>query len=770
MNEFAVIGKRTPLLDAPAKATGQAKYVADLAMPGMLQAAILRSPHPHARILNIDVVRASQMPGVKGIITGRDTRARRYGLTPLTADELAMAIDKVHYIGEAVAAVAAVDEETARAALDQIRVEYEELPSVFDPQEALREGSPQIHGNAPGNVSCRATWDFGNVEEAFAQADYIREDTFQTQPTAHAPIEPHGVLASYDQNGVLTVWISTQNMFLCRLSLSVTLGMPESKIHMIKPAVGGGFGGKVEMYSHDFSAALLSIKTGKPVRIICSRDEVFSITRYRHPMGIWMRTAVNKDGLLLGRDCRIVADGGAYTSTGVGALYLAGMIANMTYRLPAFRYDGVRAYTNKAPAGPQRGHGVIQGTFAVESQMDMIAHELGLDPAEIRRRNAMSAGYVTANNIRIKSCAVAECIENVAADRDGKDRSSVEAHGRGMAASAFTSGQQIVPHLHGSAIIKMHYDGAVTLYTGALDIGQGSNTVLAQIAAEELGVKLEDIRVVAGDSESTPIDAGSYSSRVTVFVGNAVKAAAAKAKAQLLEAAASQLEARPEDLEARGGRIWVKGSPDRGISTDQAAKAYFRRVEEPIVAHGNFHQAPEDIAVGHGKFSTSRGDLPPDSGLETPSPAFSFAAQAAEVQVDRETGEVSVLKFFASHDSGRALNPLAVEGQIEGSVAGGLGQALLEGLETRDGQPLNPSFTDYHMPTALEAPSCQVWEIDAPDPVGPFGAKESGEGTQVPGPAAIANAVFDALGVRITSLPITREKILDGIQAKGSGC
>jgi len=762
LDEFAVIGKRFPLVDAPSKAAGQAKYVNDLNIAGMLHGAILRSPHAHARIKGIDIAEAIRLPGVRAIITGRDTRGRKYGLTPLTADELPLAIDRALYIGEAVAAVAATDEETANTALGLIKVDYEELPALLDPRESLQEGMPRLHEDSPGNVACQVSWEFGDLEEAFRKAEHVREDTFETQPVTHAPLEPHGTLASFDTAGLLTVWVSSQNLYLCRLSLSVALGIPESKIRIIKATVGGGFGGKVEMYAHDFAASLLSIKTGRPVKIICSRDEVFSATRYRNPMSVWLRTAVTRDGILLARDCRIIADGGAATSTGLGALYLAGMLPNIAYRLPAFRYRGIRAYTNKPPAGPQRGHGAIQGTFAVESQMDMLAEDLGLDPVEIRRRNATATGYVMANNVRIDSSALPQCIESAAGGSIWKDLPEGGGRGRGIACGAFTSGQQIVPHLHASAIIKIHNDGAVTLFTGAPDVGQGSNTVLAQIAAEELGVTMNEVRVVAADSELTPMDAGAYSSRVTVFVGNAVKDAASKARAQLLEVAATQLEARAGDLEARGGRIWVKGSPERGIDYQQASRAYFRQKEEPIVAHGVYHQV-EQTGITGGTFQTSRGKLPAGSGIEVPSPAFSFAAQVAEVQVDRETGEVNVVGYAASHDSGRALNPLAVEGQIQGSIAGGLGQALMEGLERKDGQALNPSFLDYHIPTAFEMPACEVWEAESPDPVGPFGAKESGEGTQVPGPAAIANAVFNATGVRITSLPISPEKILEGL-------
>lgn len=765
MDGFAVIGKRLPLLDAPDKATGRATYVADIVLPGMLQGLILRSPYPHARIVNVDTSRALRLHGVKAVITGKETRGKRYGVMPQTADELAIAVDKVNYIGEAVAAVAAVDSDAAGQALDLIRVDYEQLPAVHSASEAMKEGAPLIHADSPGNVACQVSWTFGNMAEGFRQAEHVREDVFETQPVTHAPMEPHGTVASFDQSsGILTVWASTQNLHLCRLSLSMTLGIPESRIHIIKPTVGGGFGGKVEMYAHDFAAALLSMKTGRPVRVICSRDEVFSATRYRQPMRVWLRTGVKKDGKLLARDCRIISDGGACTSTGLGTLYLAGMIPNLPYRLPAFRYDGIRVYTNKTPAGPQRGHGAVQGTFAVESQMDMIARDLGLDPVEIRMRNAASAGYETANNVKLNSCSMSECVEKAAEIIGWTDGDNARGHGRGMAAGSFTSGQQIVPHLRASAFIKIHYDGAIILFTGAPDVGQGSNTVLAQIAAEELGVRLEDIRVIAADSDLTPMDSGAYSSRVTTFVGNAVKDAAARARSQLFEVAALELEARPEDLQAMGGRIWVKGSPDRGLAYQQVAKAYLREKEEPIVAHGSFYQQEDHSNVGTGSFRTARGILPPGNTLEKPAPSFSFAAQVAEVQVDRETGVVSVLRYAASHDSGRALNPMAVEGQIEGSIAGGLGQALMEGLDRHEGQAYNPSFLDYKLPTALEMPTCQVWEADTPDPIGPFGAKESGEGTQVPGPATIANAVFDAAGVRITELPITPEKVLEALE------
>lgn len=752
MDEFTVIGKRLPQADAPAKSRGQANYVADLSMPGMLYGAILRSPHPHARIVNIDCSNALRLKGVRSVITGKDTRGRRYGIMPDTADEMALAIDKVRYIGEAIAAVAAADEDTAGEALELIRVEYDPLPPVLDPTDALKEGAPQVHEQAPGNISCEVNWSFGDMEAAFAQADHIREDSFWTEPVAHSSMEPHGTLASYDTGtGRLTVWASTQNLFLCRLSLSVALGLPEEHIRIIKPTVGGGFGGKVEMYAHDFAASLLSMKTGRPVKIICSRDEVFSATRYRHPMHVWLRTAVKNDGTLLARDCKIIADGGAYNSTAPVVMYLAGMIPNLHQRLPAFRYHGIRAYTNKAPAGPQRGHGIIQGAFAVESQMDLIASDLGLDPLEIRRRNATCTGYELPNQIRVNSCGLSECLDNVEAGlrRMDADPDKKPGRGLGLAASGFVSGQQIVPHLHPSAIIKIHFDGAVTLFTGAPDVGQGSNTVLAQIAAEELGVGMEQMHVVAADTELTPMDCGAYSSRITFWVGNAVKDAAARAKTQLLDVAAASLEARPGDLEARGGRISVKGSPERGMAYKQAVKLYFRQKEEPIVAHGTFHTEPGDILL--------------HTGVGNPSPAFTFAGQIAEVQADRETGEISVLSYDASQDSGRALNPMAVEGQIEGSIIGGLGQALIERVDRADGQVMNPSFTDYHIPTALETPSCKVWHADAPDPMGPFGAKEGGEGTQVPVAAAIANAIQNALGVRITTLPITPERILEAL-------
>jgi 4-hydroxybenzoyl-CoA reductase subunit alpha len=742
MSEYAVIGQRLPRIDGPVKATGEAQFTADISLPGMLHGRVLRSPFPHARILSIDTRAAHRVPGVKAVVTGADTPGRRYGIMPATADEPALAIDRVRYIGEGVAAVAAVDEEAAEEACSLIRVEYEPLPAVFDPVRALEPGAPQLHERAPGNLSFEARWHFGDVEEGLAQAHHVREDHFELAPTTHVPLEPHVVLASFDSQGHLTVWAPCQNLLLYRRSLSLTLGLAEANIRVVKPHAGGGFGGKVEMYNHDFCAALLSHRTGRPVKIVLSREEVFTVTRHRHPMLVTLKTGVDREGRITAVDCQIIADGGAYTSTGPVAMALAGLALSLAYRVPRVRYHGRRAYTNTSTSGPQRGHGGVQGTFALDCQLDMIAADLGLDPLQLRLRNAHRTGDWVPNGFTIGSSALPECIEG-AARQAGWGEAGGE---RGVACCAFVSGNQFLPNLPAAASIKLELDGAVHLLIGAPDIGQGSDTVLAQIAAEELGVNLSDIRVTSADTALTPIDAGAYSSRVTFFVGRAVKEAASRARERLIQVAARALEANPQDVEGRAGRFFVRGSPDRGLAFRQVVKAAFDQGELPLLTSGTY-----------------RADMPAPSladGRGAHSPAYSFATQIAEVRVDRETGQVEVAKMTTAHDCGRALNPMAVEGQVEGGNATGLGQALGEALVRREGQVLNPNLLDYKMPTALDMPAIDLVSVESPDPEGPFGAKESGEGIQLAMAPAIANALFAATGSHPTRLPILPQQVL----------
>ncbi|MBI2848659.1 MAG: molybdopterin-dependent oxidoreductase [Chloroflexi bacterium] len=741
---YNIVGKPLPRIDSPLKAMGMARYVDDMILPGMLWGKICRSPFPHARVLHIDTASARRLTGVKGIITGQDISGKRYGIMPQTADELPLAIDKVRYVGEAVAAVAAIDEEIAAEAVELIEVEYDPLPALFDPEEAMALEAPHIHDK--GNISWKVSWEFGDKGKGFGEAFHVREDRFDTQGVNHAPLEPHAAIASVDSGGRLTLWTASQNLLILRRSLAITLGMAEGDIRVVNACVGGGFGGKVEMFSHQFCCALLARQTMRPVKITLSREDVFLATRERHPMILYLKTGVKRDGTLLARECRLIADGGAYTSTGPVAIYLAGAALNLPYRLPYVKYEGYRVYTNKTPSGPQRGHGFVQSCFATESQLDMIATDLGLDPVEIRLRNALQAGDVTPNGLSVGTCGLDQCIKSTIRGFDWKGKGDGEiAKGVGIGCSGYLSGGQFVPNLATTVFLKIHYDGAITVFSGAPDVGQGSDSILAQVVAEELGVSLKEVHVVSADTELTPMDAGSYSSRVTLFVGKAAQRAAREAREKILKGVADTLEANPEDLEARGGRIFVKGSPTRGMSFLEAVRTLFVRQELPIIVTGSYvADSPPPLEKGYGNLS----------------PAYSFAAQVAEVEVDRETGQVKVLRMAAAHDCGFAINPLAVEGQVEGALAGGLGQALSEGLPRSEGQPLNPTFLGYRMPTALDMPATHTITVETDDPMGPFGAKEAGEGMQVTTAAAIANAVANALGSHPTSLPLNPEELI----------
>ncbi len=765
---YFVIGQRTPRNDAVAKITGEAKYADDLEFPGMLFGKILRSPHPHARIVDIDTSRAKRLPGVRAVITGQDTLGIPYGrgdikkyLPPETAkmvahyssDKHPLAMEKVRYIGDEVAAVAAVDEATAYEALELIKVEYEPLPAVFDPLKAMEGDAPKIHDFAEGNISNTMSWDFGKVEKGFTEADLVREDRFTTGAVTHTPLEPRGCVAKFDSAEKLTLWTSSQAPYMRRNQLSTVFNIPESKIRVITPCVGGGFGGKVVTCEPDFQAALLSRITNKPVKITYTREEEFTATSRRHPMIIDLKTGVKKDGALTAVECNIIADGGAYFHTGPVVMYLAGAFLVTLYRLRNVRYNGCRIFTNNMPSGPQRGHGAVQPRFAAESQLDMIAEELGIDPMEIRLKNALHPGDITPNKFKVKTCGLRECIRTSAeqARWDEKRTSRTRNRGIGISAGAFISGMAIPPHTSSGAQVKLHEDGAVTLLTGVTEIGQGSDTVLAQIVADELGIGFEDVRVISSDTEITPVHAGSFSSRGTYWGGKAAKAAALDAKQQLFVVAGNLLEANPEDLEARDRKISVKGSPARAVPVkDVVLVSMMERDGNPIMGRG-YYKAPVDSV----NFETGEGNV---------TAAYSFEAQVAEVDVNHETGKTKLRKMTVGHDTGTTVNPMAVEGQMEGSVSMGMGQALLEKLVTKDGLILNPSFLEYGLHTSMDMAEVGCILLDTKNPDDPFEPKEAGEGTQVATPAAIANAIYHATGVRIKDLPITPEQILDTME------
>ncbi|MBW2582859.1 MAG: molybdopterin-dependent oxidoreductase [Deltaproteobacteria bacterium] len=752
-----IVGTRVPMLDAGLKVKGAAQFTDDLVLPGMLFGKILRSPLPHARILNIDTSRAEKLPGVRGVATGRDIPDRQYGIVPMAKDEYALAKDKVRYIGDDVAAVCAIDPEIAEEALELIDVDYEELAAVFDPREAIKEGAPVIHEGVKNNTSFAINKEFGDVARAFAESDAVFEDRFYSQAVNHAPLEPHAALAQFDPlNGDLTLWSSTQIPFFLRRNLSNTLQIPESKVRVIKPKVGGGFGQKIDMFAKDFCAAWFAIHLGKPVKFVYEREEVFISTRQRHPMYITVKTGVKKDGTILGQQFQAHADGGAYNSTAPTMIALSCFFLMIPYHIPNLIYEGCHIYTNKPVGGAMRGHGIPQARFAVERQLDMIAGRMGVDPVEIRIKNSIHAGQPHSAGFVINTCGFSESVTRAAESIGWQEKRGKLPLGRGvgLAGASFPSGVSNMSHISSGAVVQLGRDGAVNVLSGAADIGQGAETVISQIVAEELGVSLEDIRITAADTGITPLDPGTFGSGVTVRAGNAARLAAMSARNKLFEFIAEKLEANLADLVAENRNIFVKGSPEKGMTFSAALKAYqYADLPMPIVGRGSWMapaSEPTTLFKEDGNFA----------------PNYSFMTQAAEVEVDLQTGRVKLLKMVTAHDCGTPINPMLVEGQLEGSVVGGMGQALYENVIVEKGQVMNPSFLDYGFPTFMEMPEIEAIEVETDDPIGPFGAKEAGEGTQLSPAPAIVNAVYDAIGVDFMELPITPEKILDALEAK----
>lgn len=757
-------------IDGVPKVTGSAQFTDDLSLPRMLRAKILRSPHAHARIISIDVSRAKRLPGVVAVMTGRDLTTR-YGILPSSQDETALAVDKVRFVGDGVAAVAAVDEMTAQEALQLIDVQYEPLPPILSIDDALRTGLPKIHEESryPDNTAKHVKLEFGNVEEGFAGADYVREDEFFYDASTHAMLEPHSALASFEpspdssdpKDGSLTLWSSTQTPHYVHRALARVLGLPASRIRVIKPHLGGGFGGKAEPFALEFCAAWLAFETGRPVKLTYTREEVFYSHRGRHATRMRLKTGVKKDGSITAIDYKAWLDGGAFGSYGIVTSYYTGQFLTMPYKVPCYRFESTRVYTNKPPSGPKRGHGAPQPRFAIEAQLDLIAGALGLDPAGIRLNNTVEPGSATINSLRITSCGIRECIESVVEDSGWKEKRGKMSRGRGIgiASSAYISGAgkeiywEGLPH--SGAIVKIDRGGGVTVFCGSSDIGQGSNTALAAIAARTLGVGMRDVKVFEADTDLTPVDLGSYSSRVTFMAGNAVLSAASQLREKLLQAAAEKLGLNAADrnaLVAEDGRISAGGDTGRGIGFAEAAK--LAEAKFGTLAAAGWYTPPN---LGGAYKGAGAG----------PSPAYSFTAHAVELEVDEETGRVTIHKVWSAHDCGKALNRKLVEGQIEGSVYMGIGEALYEHLDftrqTRDnpgGLLQNASLLDYRTPTSLDTPAILTRIIESGDPEGPLGAKEAGEGPLLAVVPAIANAIADAVGVRLHSAPFTPEKIL----------
>jgi 4-hydroxybenzoyl-CoA reductase subunit alpha len=804
MTDFSVIGKSIAMIDAAGKTTGTGKYADDFTLPGMLVGKILHSPYPHAHIKSIDTSRAKALDGVVAVVTGEDA-PNPYGILPVGHDETALAVGKVRYVGDHVACVAAVTEEIAERALELIDVDYEPLPAYFDPEESMKAETDLIHENRPHNLEKDYHHVFGDPEKGFAEADYVAEARYIANEVTHAAMEPHCTLANFELDphtgklGRLTVWSSTQVPYYLQHKLSLVLEMPMSQIRVIKPLVGGGFGGKSEIIPLEIIAAVTARAAKAPVKITYTREEVFWAHRGRPRTIIDLKTGVKKDGRMTAVACKVIQDGGAYCSYGVVTILYSGALIGALYDIPHIRYDGYRVLTNKPACGAMRGHGTVNVRFAFESQMDEIAATLKLDPAEVRRVNLLKPPTVTVNGLRVLSYGLPECIDQVITRSGWEERKNKmpKRRGLGMACSHYVSGaansiiRSDMPH--STVNIKIDRDGGVVVYTGASEIGQGSDTMTAQVVAEVLGCDLARMRVIAADTDLTPIDLGSYSSRVTFMAGNAALRAAEAVKKNIVSAAAKRMNCAPEDVIMRNDRVYKRGtvSSDKGSSAAEiieekdVARGHVdgqilrgsvlqTRKEEGPKEHMSFEEAVVSAIDFHGALTGTGSYAPPTEarggkhkgGGVGPSPAYSYSAQVAEVTVDEETGEVTVHKIWAAHDCGRALNPVAVEGQVIGSVWMGLGQALEEEMVWKDGLLMNPGLLEYRSPSSAESPDIECIIVESIDPEGPFGAKEAGEGSLAATIPAISNAIYHAVGVRLRESPFTPERILSALRAK----
>jgi 4-hydroxybenzoyl-CoA reductase subunit alpha len=840
MTDFSIIGKPIAMVDAAGKTTGAGKYTDDLSVPGMLFGKILHSPYPHARIKQIDTTRALALDGVVAVATGKDAPVT-YGILPIGHDEHALCTDKVRYVGDNVACVAAVSEAIAERALELIDVEYELLPAWFDPEQSMKADGDFIHEQRPHNVEKEYHHVFGDPERGFAESHYVAEGRYIANEVTHAAMEPHSTLAAFDLDphsgtlGRLTVWSSTQVPYYLQHKLSLVLEMPMSQIRVIKPLVGGGFGGKSEVIPLEIIAAVTARAAKAPVKITYTREEVFWAHRGRPRTIVDLRTGVTRDGRITAVCARVVQDGGGYCSYGPVTILYSGALLGALYDIPNVQYDGYRVLTNKPACGAMRGHGTVNVRFAFESQLDEIAAKLNIDPAEIRRRNLLKPPCVTVNGLRVLSYGLPECIDRVVDASRWIERrrwhemgidvvSSTNAgsetrrylnrvkRGLGIACSHYVSGaansiiRSDMPH--STVNIKVDRDGGVIVYTGAAEIGQGSDTITAQIVAEVLGCSLSRVKVIAADTDLTPIDLGSYSSRVTMMAGNAALRAAEAVKKLIVDAAAPKMACAPEDVVMRDDVVSkrIDGSSARGEDdhTNSAAEI-LERVDTPRGALGRVasgrvegqilrgsvlqkrnEEGPKDrlsfeeavvAAIDiHGALTGTGYYSPPDDARGGkfkgagvgPSPAYSYSAQVADVSVDEETGEVTVHKIWAAHDCGRALNPVAVEGQVIGSVWMGLGQALQEEMVWKDGLIMNPGLLEYRSPSSSESPEIEAIIVESVDPEGPFGAKEAGEGSLAATIPAIANAIYDAVGIRLREAPFTPERVLAALRAKES--
>ncbi len=760
---FLVLGSPGRKADAIEKAVGTAIYADDIQLPRMAHAKILRSPHAHARIRGVDTSKAEALPGVYAVMTGAELPTP-YCVIPWTPDEHALALDKVRYVGDGVAAVAAVDEDTANAALDLIEVDYEVLPAAVEPEQALADDAPLIHDtdwkgrDRTSNVCKQVKLSFGEVDEALAECAATVSDTWFFEGTTHAAIEPHCAVAQWSPDERLTLWSATQVPHYLHRELAKVLGVGQERIRVIQPALGGAFGGKSEPFDLEFVVAVLAKKAGRPVKCLYTREEVFYSHRGRHPMEMRFTMGVSADGRLKAVDSDIVIDGGAYHSFGMITAYYSGQLLTGPVGMETYRFRSRRVYTNKPCCGPKRGHGSVQPRFPFACGLDELAETIGMDPIDIRRVNAVEAGTDTVNGQHVPSTGLVACLDAVESASDWKARRGKLPFGRGLgvATSMYISGTAypIYPNEMPQSAVQLRGDrsGKITVFCGASDIGQGSDGVLAYIVAEETGLHPDDVVVVSSDTDLTPVDLGAYSSRVTFMMGTACQEAARKLRRRMCSAVGRHWDVPAEQVGVALGHVYDRADTSRQLGTREAM-ILAEAAEGTLGATGHYWTRPVGPKYRGGTIGSS--------------PAYSTTAHVAEVVVDPSTGVLTAVKFWAAHDCGRAINPVMVEGQIEGSVYMGWAEAQMEEHTFRpDGLHRGPNLLDYRIPTSVETPDIETAIIEALDPGGPYGAKEAGEGPLHPAIPAVANAIHDAVGVRLRRIPFTPERILAALEGR----
>ena len=767
-DQYRLVGTPFRRVDGRAKVTGRTQFADDLNFPRMAYVKLVRSTVPHARIRSIDLSAALAMDGVLGTLVGTEL-PDKFGILPVSEDEHALAVDTVRFVGDPVAAVAAVSEDIAHEAALAVKVEYELLPTISSFNEALATPEPQMHDYADdGNIHKKVSLKFGEVEEGFDEADAILEDTCYFEGNTHLAMEQHSAVGVPEDTGRVTVYSSTQTPHYVHRALTKVLGLPASRIRVVACSNGGGFGGKSDPFNHEMVVAKLALKLGRPCKVTLTREEVFYCHRGRHPVLMHLKTGFRKDGSITSQHLRTALDGGAFGSYGVASTYYTGALQTTTYRIPAYWFEGARAFTNKPPCGPKRGHGTPQPRFAFEVHLDKAAHHLGIDPAELRLRNLQPADSVTANWLRIGAIGLGECIEAVVRGSGWKKRYGKlpEGRGLGLACGAYLCGAGLPiywNHMPQSGVqIKLDRSGCVAVFCGETEIGQGSDSVLAAIVAEVLGIGLDDIRLCVGDTDLTPVDLGSYSSRVTMMVGHAAVQAAERARDIIARAVAAQLRVSEKELVFADRRVFPAGDPDNGLDFSAAV----------VVAEARY-----------GTLGTTGSYIPPrapgryrGSGVG-PSPTYSYSAAVVEVEVDPKTGVYDCKHVWMAHDIGQAINPVLALGQIEGSIYMGLGEAMMEEqvfrrLPKRLSSALvhkMPSLLEYKSPGFHDMPGITSYMIESEDERAPMGAKEVGQGPLLPIMPAVVNAIFDAVGVRVDQVPATPELVLKGLEAKAKG-